>query len=41
MSRLAELIQELCSNGVRIYRIDELCDISRGRVISKDYKGSV
>lgn len=37
MSKLGELIQELCPNGVEFYRIDELCSISRGRVMSKDY----
>ena len=37
MNRLEELIQELCPNGVMTYRIDELCSISRGRVMSKDY----
>ncbi len=37
MSRLEELIQELCPNGVEYKRIDEICDISRGRVMSKDY----
>ena len=37
MSRLEELIQELCLDGVDYKRIDEICDISRGRVMSKDY----
>ena len=37
MSRLDELIQKLCPNGVEYKRIDEICDISRGRVMSKDY----
>ena len=37
MSRLEELIQELCPDGVEYKRIDEICDISRGRVMSKDY----
>ena len=37
MSRLEELIQELCPYGVDYKRIDEICNISRGRVISKDY----
>ena len=37
MSKLDELIQELCPEGVRKYSIEELCDISRGRVMSKDY----
>ena len=37
MGKLQELIDELCPNGVKYYRIDEFCKISRGRVISKDY----
>lgn len=37
MSKLDELIQELCPNGVEYKRIDEICNISRGRVMSKDY----
>ena len=37
MSRLDDLIKELCPDGVRQYRIDELCEITRGRVMSKDY----
>lgn len=37
MNRLEELIQELCPNGVEEKRIDEICDITRGRVMSKDY----
>ena len=37
MSRLEELINELCPDGVEYKRIDELCTITRGRVMSKDY----
>ena len=37
MSKLEELIQELCPNGVEYKRIDEMCTITRGRVMSKDY----
>ena len=37
MNRLDELIAKLCPNGVEYKRIDEICDISRGRVMSKDY----
>ena len=37
MSRLDELIAELCPDGVEYKRIDKICDISRGRVMSKDY----
>ena len=37
MSKLDKLINELCPNGVEYKRIDEICTISRGRVMSKDY----
>ena len=37
MSRLEELIAALCPNGVKYKRIDSFCEISRGKVISKDY----
>ena len=37
MSKLDELIKKLCPNGVEYKRIDELCAISRGKVMSKDY----
>lgn len=37
MSRLDELINELCPDGVEKKRIDEICFISRGKVISKDF----
>lgn len=37
MSKLEELIKKLCPNGVEYKRIDEICNISRGRVMSKDY----
>ena len=37
MSRLEELIQELCPEGVEYRRVDEICDISRGKVMSKDF----
>lgn len=37
MSKLVELLQELCPDGIEYKRIDEICDISRGRVMSKDY----
>ena len=37
MSRLQELIDKLCPNGVEYKPIEELCKISRGRVMSKDY----
>lgn len=37
MSRLEELIAELCPNGVEYKSIDSFCEISRGKVISKDY----
>lgn len=37
MNKLEELINELCPDGVEYKRIDELCIITRGRVMSKDY----
>lgn len=37
MSKLDELIAELCPNGVEYRRVDEICDISRGKVMSKDF----
>lgn len=37
MGKLEELIEELCPDGVEFSRIDELCIITRGRVMSKDY----
>ena len=37
MSKLEQLIRELCPNGAEEKRVDEVCDISRGRVMSKDY----
>ena len=37
MSRLDELIQELCPDGVEYVKIKELCNISRGIVIPKKY----
>ena len=37
MSKLDELIKELCPNGVEYKRIDKICTISRGRVMSKEY----
>ena len=37
MSELDRLIQELCPNGVEFKKISDVCDISRGQVISKDF----
>lgn len=37
MTKLEQLINELCPDGVEYKRIDELCIIIRGRVMSKDY----
>ena len=37
MSKLDELIQELCPDGVEYKTLGEICNISRGRVMSKDY----
>ena len=37
MSKLSELIAQLCPDGVPKYYVGDICDISRGRVMSKDY----
>ena len=37
MSKLDELIKKLCPNGVKYFSISELCNISRGRIVSKEY----
>jgi type I restriction enzyme S subunit len=37
MSRLDELIEELCPDGVEFVAVGEMCDITRGRVLSKNY----
>ena len=37
MSKLEQLIQKLCPNGVEYRTISDICNISRGRVMSKDY----
>lgn len=37
MSRIEELIDELCPNGVEYKRVSDLCNVSRGIVISKQY----
>ncbi len=37
MNKLDGLIKSLCPEGVPFRRIDEICKISRGKVISKDY----
>lgn len=36
MSKLEELIKELCPDGVEYKTIREICSISRGVVISKE-----
>ncbi len=36
-SRIEKLISELCPNGVGFLEIGKVCNISRGRVMSKDY----
>lgn len=37
MSKIDDLINKLCPNGVEYKAIQDLCNISRGRVMSKDY----
>jgi len=36
MSKINDLIKELCPNGVPYKEIKELCHVTRGRVISKN-----
>ena len=35
MSRLEELINELCPNGVEYKKIGDVCDILRGKRLTK------
>ncbi len=37
MSKYDELLKELCPDGVKYRKISEVCDISRGQVMSKAY----
>ena len=37
MQKIYDLIEKLCSNGVKYKNIQELCKISRGKVMSKDF----
>ncbi len=37
MSKIDELLEALCPDGVELRRVDEICDISRGKVMSKDF----
>jgi len=37
MSKIDDLINKLCPDGVEYKTIQDLCNISRGRVMSKDY----
>lgn len=37
MQKIYELIEKLCPNGVEYKKIQELCEISRGKVMSKDF----
>ena len=37
MSKLEQLINELCPNGVEYKAVEDVATITRGRVISKDY----
>ncbi|HMP28375.1 MAG TPA: restriction endonuclease subunit S [Saprospiraceae bacterium] len=36
-SKIEKLISELCPNGVEFKKIEQVCEINRGRVMSKDY----
>lgn len=37
MSRIESLIKEKCPDGVEYRKISDICNISRGKVMSKDY----
>ena len=37
MSKIENLINKLCPDGVSFFKIEELCDITRGKVMSKDF----
>ena len=37
MIKIDKLLAQLCPNGVDYKKIEEICDISRGRVMSKDF----
>jgi len=37
VSRLDELIEKLCPDGVEYFKVETICNISRGRVMSKNY----
>lgn len=37
MQKIHDLIEKLCPNGVKYKNIQELCKISRGKVMSKDF----
>src|SRR5574344_346987 len=37
MSKIEELIKEKCPNGVEYKKIEDICKITRGRVMSKMY----
>lgn len=37
MSKIDELLEALCPDGVELRRVDEICDIFRGKVMSKDF----
>jgi restriction endonuclease S subunit len=37
VNKIEKLIDELCPAGVEFRQVGEICQISRGRVMSKDY----
>lgn len=37
MTKLERLIKEICPDGTPRYLISDICDVTRGRVMSKDY----
>ena len=37
MSKLQDLIQKLCPDGVEYKKLGDVCELSRGKVYSKTY----
>ena len=37
MSKLDELLKKYCPDGVKFFKVGEICSLSRGKVISKKF----
>lgn len=37
VNKIEKLIAKMCSDGVELFEVIEVCQINRGRVMSKDY----